>query len=89
VNDKPAADDIVAFAHALEAHATAPGRDRPSLLECDELLDGWRANRQFVNYSPYLAHPDDMRLFCLGVSRVELACLRAARSSQDADRCAP
>jgi hypothetical protein len=89
VGDQPAADDIVAFAHGLEAHATQPGRDRPSLHECDELLDGWTGNRAFLEYTPYLAHRDDMRLFCLQLSRARLACLRAARSSEQADRCAP
>lgn len=86
---KPDAEEVVAFAHSLELHAAAPGRDRPSLGECDALLASWTGNRQFVKYTPYLAHRDEMRVFCLGLNRAELACLRAASTSADADRCAP
>ncbi len=86
---KPDSEEVVALAHALEREARAPGRDRPSLAECDALLASWTGNRQFTKYTPYLAHRDDMRVFCLGLNRAELACLRAASTSADADKCAP
>lgn len=87
-DETPEAGEAIAFAHALEAHATAPGRDRPSLAECDAMLGSWLGKPAFLKYTPLLAHHDDMRLLCLGLTRAQLACMSEAHSSAEVDRCA-
>jgi hypothetical protein len=81
--DAPA-EAVVAFARHTEEHALVPGRDRPSVRECDAVLDSWEANPAFAAFTK---SPDAMRLACLGMSRAGLGCLRAAPSPPAAVAC--
>ncbi len=86
----PDAASVIAFARGLEATAPAAGRDRPALRECDALVEAWRNDPAFAPYRPFLTgDPDEVRRSCIGVSRATFACMSAARTSADADRCAP
>jgi hypothetical protein len=68
---------VVAMARGLEAQATMPGRDRPTVAECEAL----------VPLAP--ANPDETIAMCLNLTRAELACLSAAPDPKAAQACAP
>ena len=86
----PDPSGIVGLARALQVHAAAPGRDQPSIGECDALVDKWSHDDRFAPYWPFVhANPDEVRVFCLGQSRAVFACLDAASDSRRADACAP
>jgi hypothetical protein len=76
--DSPSAGAIVTFARALEAQAPQPGRDRPTVSECDGLADRFEVSDR-----------DAMIASCLGLSRVELACLQIAGGASSANACVP
>jgi hypothetical protein len=87
--DRPDATEIVAFARGLEAQATMPGRDRPTVGECTTLVDSWRERTGFAPFNADLVHPDGLVAICIGLSRAELACLQAAPDARTAEACAP
>ena len=68
---------VVAMARGLEAQATAPGRDRPTVAECERL----------VRLAPF--QPDETIAMCLNLTRAELACFSAAPDAKAARACAP
>jgi hypothetical protein len=88
-DDVPDAERVVELARALEDRATWPGRDRPTVRECDSLVDAWTIDPAFGRYASFLAHPNELRAFCIGLSRATFDCLRAARNSAQAEACAP
>jgi len=89
-DDSVDAPRIVAYARELEAHAAMPGRDRPTLAQCAQMIEKWLGDVQFQRYCQYLrGEPDELRLFCLGLPRATYGCLSAASSATQADACAP
>jgi hypothetical protein len=87
--DLETARQVVAWARELEATATAPGRDRPTVAECGALFDKWRGDARFARAAGHLDPRDLSTLFCISLSRAELACLRAASDDAQVDACAP
>jgi hypothetical protein len=87
-SDQIDASAAVTFARTLAASAHGPALDRPTIAECDALVVSWSDKAEFQRYWPYVRRdPDDVRLFCLGVSRVTYACLASAPDALRADRC--
>ncbi|HTR49904.1 MAG TPA: hypothetical protein VMJ10_04295 [Kofleriaceae bacterium] len=89
LDDAPDAAAVVAMARELEAAAPAAGRDRPTVRECDALVEQWDGAPAFARYASFLSRRDELLLACGELSRADFACLRAARDATDADRCAP
>ncbi len=87
--DVPDAAAVVELARGLEQGAARPGRDRPTVRECDNLVGAWTGDPAFARYTSFLARPDDVRMFCIGLSRAVFDCLRAAHNSAQAEACAP
>lgn len=69
---------VVTLARSLEAHAAQPGRDRPTVAECDALADRWE-----------IAARDEMIATCIEQSRATLACLQASADLNAARSCVP
>ncbi len=81
---------FIGLARALQSNAPAAGRDQPSLSQCDALVAAWARDPAFSSYGPFLrADLDEVRVFCLGLSRATFECLRLARTSAEADACSP
>jgi hypothetical protein len=89
LDDAPDAVGVIALARELEGQAPEAGRDRPTVRQCDELVERWDGNPGFARYAPFLAQRAQLLLACTELSRADYACLRAARDSTDADRCSP
>jgi hypothetical protein len=89
VKDRPDASAIVQFARGLEARASMPGRDRPSVTECSALVATWRERTGFAPFNADLVQPDSLVAICIGLSRAELACLQVAPDARTAEACAP
>jgi hypothetical protein len=87
--EEPDPDTVVALARGLEALAPMPGRDRPTVKECDALAASWIGKQEFYAFQKYTAHPNAVITACLGMSRSELACLQAAPDARVAAACAP
>jgi hypothetical protein len=86
----PKFEAVVGLARAMQTGARAAGRDQPSLAQCDTLLTKWSHEPAFSSYGPFLrADLDEVRVFCLGLSRATFECLRSASSSEEADACSP
>ena len=85
--DSPSdAAPVVAFARQLALSARDPGRDRPSLGECEALLAAWRHDDRFPGRR---ALGDAALVGCMMQSRVAFDCLLYAQSDRDADACRP
>ena len=89
LDDAPDAAAVVAMQRELEAAAPAAGRDRPTVQECDGLVEQWDGTPAFARYASFVARRDDLVLACSELSRADFTCLRAARDATEADRCAP
>jgi len=89
LDDAPDASAVIAMARELEAAAPAAGRDRPTVRECDGLVEQWDGTPAFARYASFVSHRDELLLACSELARADFACLRAARDATEADRCAP
>jgi hypothetical protein len=69
---------VVTLARSLEATARQPGRDRPTVAECNALADRLEVGSR-----------DDMIAVCLVQSRATLACMQGAPDVSAVAHCAP
>jgi hypothetical protein len=88
-DETPDPSSVIGLARGLEAGATAAGRERPSLRECEALVSAWSKDSAFASYWPFVhSDADEVSMVCIGLSRAVYECLHAARNADEADACA-